>query len=122
MIQYIHTQLSIWGRWSIRKASDGLGYSNVSPMFKGQRYGEGFGSTPPVGIDIGSIDEMLDIDEAVKRLNQEQRQLVVEFYALQKPAAEIGQRLGIKRNSVYDRLHAIQQKILHNLQEIELSA
>lgn len=118
MIEYIHTQLSVWGRWVERNASKGIGYSPVCPMFKDVRHGEGYESRPPAGVEIASFNEIIDMDRAVSRLSQDKRKLCVEYYVIRGTGEDVAQRLGIKRRTLYDRLHLMQQSLLGHLNDI----
>ncbi len=118
MIEYIHVQLSIWGRWSERNASKGIGYSSICPMFKDVRHGEGYGSMPPPGVEVASLNEILDMDKAIQRLSQDAKKLCVEYYVIRGSGEDIAGRLGIKRRTLYDRLHAVQQSLLGHLNDI----
>lgn len=118
MIEYIHTQLSIWGKWSLANATKGIGYSPVSPMFKGARHGEGYGSNPPPGISIDCADSIRDTDSAVSRLGREQKLLCVEYYVRGGRNEDVAARLGIAKRTLYDRLHAVHQSLLGHLNDV----
>ena len=104
MIEYIHVQLSAWGRWSARQSSKGIGYSPVCPMFKDVRHGEGYESRPPSGVEIASLHELTDMDKAVSRLSQDGKRLCIEYYVIQGTGEEVAGRLGITRTVSYTHL------------------
>lgn len=119
MIEYIHTQLSIWGRWSARGASRDVGYPSVCPMFKDVRHGGAYGSAPPPGVGTAhSLDDVLITDQAVKRLSQDQKSIVVEYYVVGGKGDEVAKRIGIARRTLYDRLTAVQQSLLGHMNDI----
>lgn len=118
MIPYIDSQLSIWGKWSVAKASRGLGFSPVCPMFKQARYCGGFGSSVPVGVTIDAVENVLDMDAAVGRLAQEQRRLCVEFYIVRGSGEEVAGRLGMAKRTLYDRIHCVHQALLGHLNDV----
>lgn len=118
MIEYVHVQLSIWGRWSLRKSSESLGYPSISPMFMGARFSGAYGSRPPVGVEIGGSDHVHDTDAAVSRLSHDKRQLCVEYYVVGGTGCEIAKRLGIAKRTLYDRLTAMQSDLLGHLNDV----
>ena len=122
MIEYIHVQLSAWGRWSLRRASKGVGYSPVCPMFKDVRHGEGYESRPPSGVEVASFNELVDIEQAVSRLSQDGKRLCMEYYVVQGSGEEVASRLGIARRTLYDRLHMVQQHVMGHLNDIAAGA
>jgi len=118
MIEYVHTQLSIWGRWSGRKERSAIGYPSVSPMFMGARFGGVYGSRPPVGVEVCGSDHVQDTDAAVQRLAQDHRRLVVEYYVVGGTGADVARRLGIARQRLYERLHSLHQVVLGHLNDV----
>jgi len=118
VIPYVDSQLAIWGKWTMARASKGLGYPSVCPMFKDARHGGAFGSAPPVGVTLDSIDHILDTDAAVQRLSDDYRRLAIEFYAHRCTAVEISARLGIGRQRLYERLHAMHQSLLGHINDV----
>lgn len=120
MIEFIHVQLAAWGRWTIRQSSKGIGYATSCPMFQ-ERFGGEFASRPPTGVEVAGIDSLHDVDRAVAMLCPEQRTIAFEFYVRNATAKSIAERIGVSRKTFYDRLHILQQKVLYNLQEIEIA-
>lgn len=119
MIEYIHTQLSIWGRWSAMGAKKDIGYPSVCPMFKDVRHGGGFGSAPPPGVGmVADLDNILSTDAAVQRLGRDQKSLVVEYYVVGGTGEEVARRFGIARRTLYDRLTSVQQSLLGHLNDL----
>lgn len=116
MIPYVDTELSIWGKWVIAKSSKGIGYSPVCPMFKDSRHSGGYGSNPPLGAGIG--DNILDTDAAVQRLGHDLRRLCVEYYVVGGKGVEVARRLGIARQRLYERVHALHQELLGHLNDV----
>jgi hypothetical protein len=118
MIPYIDTQLSIWGKWTARNASKGLGFPSVCPMFQDVQHGGAFGSGTPPGIEFSSREEVQTTDEAVKRLSQDQRRLCIEYYVIRGKGEDIAKRVGIKKRTLYDRIHIIHHAMLGHLQDV----
>ena len=118
MVEYIHTQMSIWAKWSISRTSKGLGYPPVSPMFKDARLGSVYGSGIPAGICIDSLDNMHDMDKAVERLSRSHQTLVAEFYIVGGKSVEIADRLGISKKQMYENLDGLHHQVLGHLNDI----
>lgn len=118
MIEYIHTQLSLWGKSQMDGARKSLGFSSECPMFKGVRYGGGYASRPPIGVTLTAREDIDDTDRAVSRLDAPMRKLVVEFYVIGGKGEEVARRLGIKRQRLYDRLHALHAVMLGLIQDV----
>lgn len=118
MISYIDTQLSIWGKWSIAKASKGIGFSATCPMFKDVRPSGVFASQPPMGVTVDSLDDILSTDAAVQRLSNDQRRLAVEFYVIGGKGGDVAVRLGLERRTLYNRLQALHQAVLGHLNDV----
>ena len=118
MIPYIDAQLSIWGKWSMARASKGLGYPSTCPMFKDARHGGAFGSLPPLGVALDSSDMIHDTDAAVRRLSDDYRSLAIEFYVHHRRGVELSKSLGVSRSRLYERLHALHQTMLGLLNDV----
>lgn len=118
MIPYVGTQLSIWGKWVVAKSSKGIGYAAICPMFKDQRHGGVYASQPPMGVTVDGMDNILDTDKAVQRLDQVQRQLAYEFYVRSGKGVEVAARLGIAKRTLYDRIAALHQSMLGHLNDV----
>ena len=115
MIDYIHLQLSIWGRWAVRRSTSGLGYPTVSPMFKDRIGPSQYNSCEPPGV----TEYVHCTDQAVARLPAEDKRLCVEFYQIGGKATEIAQRMGIRRQRLYERLDGVHCAVLGHMNDIE---
>ena len=118
MIPYVDARLSIWGKWSAAKASKGIGFSSTCPMFKDARHGGAFGSHPPMGVQVDSLDNIRDTDAAVQRLSNEYRCLAIEFYVHHRSGVDLARSLGLSRQRLYERLHALHQTMLGLLNDV----
>lgn len=116
MIEYINLQLSIWGKWAVRRNGEGLGYPSVSPMFNQAQHGGSYGSQLPPG--VCDCEYVRETDQAVARLPPEDRALCVEFYQVRGTAVEIARRLGIARQRLYERLDAVHRAVMGHLNDI----
>lgn len=116
MIEYIDIQLSVWGRWVMRRASQGLGYPQVSPMFRDWRAPSRFDSRPPFGVE----DCVDDINTALQRCPQELRNVAFAVYVVLGTGDATATLLGVSRATVYRRLDALHAAVLDQLHEIEL--
>lgn len=116
MIEYINVQLSIWGKWAVRRSSAGLGYPSVSPMFSQVQHGGAYSSSIPPGICEG--DYVRQTDLAVQRLDPADRALCVEFYQVSGTAVDIARRLGIARQRLYERLDVVHRAVMGHLNDI----
>lgn len=118
MIPYIDAQMSAWGRWVVRRSSRGLGFPGVCPMFRDSRFGGAYGASPPPGVVIGDISDILDTDAAVQRLDAPSRSLATEYYVVGGKGLDVAARLGIARRTMYDRIHALHQAMLGHLNDV----
>lgn len=114
MIEYIHVQLAIWGKWAVRRSSKALGYPSVSPMWRDMKHGGSYCSRSPIGI----CDHVQETDRAVQRLSPEDRVLCVEFYQVGGTAVAIAGRLGMARQRLYERLDAVHRAVMGHLNDI----
>lgn len=114
MIEYVNVQLSVWGRWALRRSTTGLGYPRVCPMFRTMRSGGGYQSCEPLGME----DYVEDTDRAVQRLEARDRLLCVEFYQRGGTAVAVAQRLGVSRQRLYERLDTVHRMVLGHLNDI----
>lgn len=114
MIEYINVQLSIWGKWAVRRSTAGLGYPSVSPMFQQVQHGGVYRSREPTGV----CEHVHETDQAVQRLEPADRALCVQFYQLGGSAVTIAGRLGIARQRLYERLHQVHSRVLGHLNDI----
>ncbi len=118
MIEYVHVQLSIWGRWERTRTSAGLGYSKVSPMFRDARHGGSYASQPPAGVSIDAAQEVHDTAAAVARLGLEHRRLAIEYYVIGGTAVQVAGRVGCGRQRLYERLTALQASVLGHINDV----
>lgn len=93
VILVIDHMLCSWGRWSARQRDGGNGYSRTSPMFNLMPKGNPYESHCP------HIDQdLLDTDEAIKRLDQKDRVLCIEIYQIGGSGRAIAGRMCIDQN------------------------
>jgi hypothetical protein len=118
MIEYIHVQLAIWGKWTARQAAKDVGYPSVSPMFNQVQHGGAYESRPPAGVTVGDINEIQDTDDAVSRLSESDKSLVNAYYVRQLPVVRIARDMGLHRQRVYERLTILQQRVLGHLLDV----
>ena len=116
MIEYVGVQLSIWGKWAVRKSSHGLGYPSISPMFNQVQHGGGYGSHEPRGVCV--CEYVADTDQAVQRLDAPDQALCVQIYQVGGSMAEIARRMGCARQRMYERLDSVHRKMLGHLNDI----
>ena len=114
MIEYVNIQLSVWGKWALRRSTAGLGYPSVCPMFQQVRHGGGYRSAPPTGVE----EYVEETDQAVQRLPPQDRVLCVEFYQRGGTGSAVAQRLGIGRPRLYERLDAMHRALMGHLNDI----
>jgi len=114
MIEYINVQLAIWGKWAVRRGSSGLGYPSISPMFQQMTHGGVYKSREPAGI----CENVHDTDQAVQRLQPQDRALCVEFYQRGGTSTDIAKRLGLARQRLYERLDAVHRAVMGHLNDI----
>lgn len=116
MIEYINVQLSIWGKWAVRRNGEGLGYPSISPMFNQAQHGGSYGSQLPPG--VCDCEYVRETDLAVQRLLEEDRALCVEFYQRGGTAVAVASRLGMARQRMYERLDAVHRAVMAHLNDI----
>lgn len=76
-IVWLHVLLSRWGRWSIRKASGGLGYAKMS-IIAGAHEGDGsYDPAPPPDVTDADYES---VSVAVAALPKEQTIAVMQLY------------------------------------------
>ncbi len=118
MIEYIHVQLAIWGKWTARQAAKDIGYPSVSPMFNQVQHGGAYESKAPAGVTIGNLSEIQDMDDAVSRLGDADKALVNAYYVRQLPVVRIARDMGLHRQRVHERLSILQQRVLGHLLDV----
>lgn len=118
MIECVHVQLAIWGRWSLRKSTVAIGYPSVSPMFVGARFDGAYGSRPPTGVEIGGADHVHDTDAAVNRLSKDKKRLCVEYYVHGGKGCDVASRLGISKQTMYRQIDSLHAELLGHLNDV----
>lgn len=108
--------LAAWGRWAIRVGDKGIGYPSISPMFREARFGKGFGSAPPVGLNNADLRA---VDAAVKRLPLILRATLYEFYICQCSKRDLAARLGCAPKSAGQYLNEARRRVSQFIEEIE---
>lgn len=93
IILVIDHMLCNWGRWSARQRDGGNGYPRMSPMFNHMPKGNAYESHCP---DIDQ--DLLDTDEAIKRLEPKDRVLCIEIYQVGGSGRAIASRMRIDQN------------------------
>jgi DNA-directed RNA polymerase specialized sigma24 family protein len=114
----IEILLAAWGRWAIRVETKSIGYASVSPMFREARFGNGFGSAPPVGINDADLRA---VDAAVQRLPVILRATLNEFYKSQCSIRDLALHLGCSRPSASQYLNEARRRIAQNLEEMDVT-
>jgi len=87
-------------------------------MFVGARFDGIYGSKPPVGVEVCGDDHVQDTDAAVNRLDVTMRKLAIEYYVVGGSAVDVSRRLGVARQRMYERLHALHQSVLGHLNDV----
>ena len=108
--------LAAWGRWAIRVETKGIGYPSISPMFREARFGKGFGSAPPVGLNDADLRA---VDVAVQRLPVILRATLNEFYKCQCSKRELAARLGCSPPSASQYLNEARRRVAKLMQEMD---
>lgn len=121
MIDYMHVQLSIWGKWCMSKARRDVGFPSVSPMFRDMASGGGYGSRIPSGVTMYSVQNMMDMDEAVAMLPIKERALCAEFYIVGGKSMEIAARIGVTKKRLYEMLDVMHSRLLGLLNDVVAS-
>ena len=116
MIEYINVQLSIWGKWAVRRGDAGLGFPSISPMFMDAQHGGVYRSREPAG--VCDCEYVQETDQAVQRLAPPDRALCVEFYQRGGKAVDIARRMGLARQRLYERLDAVHRQVMGHLNDI----
>lgn len=117
MIEWVHVQMAIWGRWVNRGVRHEVGFPSVCPMFRDARFGGAYGSAPPSGVFISGHDYTHDVNQAVSRLQADRRRVCVEYYVIQGRVDDIAQRLAMSKKRLYESLHSIQAEVLGYLND-----
>lgn len=118
IILVVNHMLCSWGRWSARQRDGGNGYPRMSPMFNLSPKGGSYESHCP---DIDQ--DLLDTDEAIKRLEQKDRVLCIEIYQIGGSGRAIAKRLnmsqmGYIRNVMRVDLPRIHRELMGHLNDI----
>jgi len=118
IIVVINHMLCNWGRWAARQHDGGNGYPRTSPMFNHMPKGNAYESHCP---DLDQ--DLLDTDEAVKKLQRPDRVLCIEIYQIGGSTREIASRIGMARTT-YERnvlrmdLPRIHRELMGHLNDI----
>ena len=105
--------LAAWGRWAIRVETKGIGYPSISPMFREARFGKGFGSAPPVGLNDSDLRA---VDAAVQRLPVILRATLNEFYKSQCSVRDLAKRLGCGHKAAGQYLNEARRRLAKALE------
>lgn len=106
--------LAAWGRWAIRVETKSIGYSSVCPMFREARFGNGFGSAPPVGLNDADLRA---VDAAVQRLPVILRATLNEFYKSQCSIRDLALHLGCSHKSASQYLNEARRRVAQSIEE-----
>ena len=106
--------LAAWGRWAIRVETKSIGYSSVCPMFREARFGNGFGSAPPVGLNDADLRA---VDAAVQRLPVILRATLNEFYKSQCSVRDLALHLGCDKNAAGRYLNEARRRVAQCMEE-----
>lgn len=118
IILVVNHMLCSWGRWSARQRDGGNGYPRMSPMFNHMPKGNAYESHCP---DVDQ--DLLDTDEAIKRLEQKDRVLCIEIYQVGGSGRAIAKRLNMSqmsyiRNVMRVDLPRIHRELMGHLNDI----
>lgn len=114
----IKSYTSIWSVEKVIYASPTiLGATRRNPLGVSDEYPIEFTSFDVFGTEVRVYDEKLC--EAIKKLSERRRNVVLMFYFLELPDAEIAEILDISRNSVY-RNRMCSLKLIRDMYEEEL--
>lgn len=110
----IEILLSAWGRWAIRVETNSIGYSSICPMFREARFGNGFGSAPPVGLNDADLRA---IDSAVQQLPIILRATLNEFYKRQCSIRDLALHLGCDHKAAGRYLNEARNRVAKSIEE-----
>ena len=112
----VEVLLAAWGRWAIRVETKSIGDSSVCPMFREARFGNGFGSAPPVGLNDADLHA---VDAAVQRLPVILRATLNEFYKSPCSVTELGAHLGCDKSAAGRYLNEARRRVAQSMEESE---
>ena len=108
IILVINHMLCNWGRWAARQHDGGNGYPRMSPMFNHMPKGNAYESHCP------NIDQdLLDTDEAIKRLKQEDRVFCIEIYQIGGSGRDIAKRMNIEQSAYVRKVMRVEIPRIH---------
>ena len=111
MIESIHAQLSVWGRWAKNPIRHAVGYPSHAAGFGDYRpHGAEYKSRPPEGVFSGHA-AMEDVDKAVRSLQESDRALCIEYYQIGPNWEAVCVRKSMSKSVLYRELHRIQDKV-----------
>lgn len=108
IILVINHMLCNWGRWAARQHDGGNGYPRTSPMFNHMPKGNAYESHCP---DLDQ--DLLDTDEAVKKLQRSDRVLCIEIYQIGGSGREIAKRLHMCQSTYVRKVMRIDLPRIH---------
>lgn len=108
VILVIDHMLCNWGRRSARQRDGGNGYPRTSPMFNHMPKGNAYESHCP---DIDQ--DLLDTDEAIKRLERKDRVLCIEIYQIGGSCRVIADRLRMPKTTYFRKVIGIELPRIH---------
>ena len=111
---HVEMKLLVWGEWAVRRASAGLGYAASSLSI-----------TPGGGVpDLprGVVESMLEMDSCVSALAKEHRAFVEQVYCHAGTPESHAAKLGVCRQTFYNRRAVIHSIIGMYLANPELRA
>jgi hypothetical protein len=97
-----HALLRAWGKWG---AMENIGYPRMSPMF-----GERALKTPLFAVGYIPADVM-DIENATRVVEPDERQLVIHRYQWHMTLSEIGKRIGCTKWSARRKIEAAEYAV-----------
>lgn len=112
MIEYINGQLNTWAQWVIGgRRVVGLGFPSQSSYTRLMARG---GESRGAEFD----EESWQMEQAIQRLSQHDRTLVMAFYLATTTVAMVARDMRCSRDTIYTRLHSIHHHLLGHLNDI----